>query len=354
MLQSGSGAGAVFLRTQFSYDGNGKVTAEIDALGTRTEHVLDAVGNEIETVFAAGAPEERVLRSVFNLNNDLIAEIDGQAHRTDYVIDKTGNRIKETDALGRITHLYYDALGQHVGTLDPERYFTAFTRDAMGNISESRLYLNRYAVPANDLTPPPPAAADPARLVTTLFDRAGNPVSQTGPDGGRQEFVYSSTRKLIRQTTFGNSVADDVARTSNNAPRVLSYEYDAADRMVKFTNVDGVIESYTYDSANNQTSETITNPNPLAGGRTDPVRTTRFEYDLDNRLTKQIFDPGAGGLQLTEQIGYDAFGNVVQRADANGNVSTIEYDAVNRQTRVVNPLGGAIRYGYDRLGNAPR
>ena len=350
-LQSGSGAGAVFLLTKFEYDGNGKVIAEIDALNTRTEHHLDAVGNEIETVFAAGAAEERVLRSVFNLNNYLVAEIDGEDHRTDYVVDATGNRIKETDALGRVSHLYYDALGQHVGTLDPERYYTAFTRDAMGNITQSRIYLNRYTVPADDLVPPAPAAADPARVVSTVFDRVGNPVKQTGADGGVQDFVYSSTRKLIRQTTSGNSVTEDVGRTSNSTPRVLSFEYDGADRMVKFINVDGVVETYAYDSANNKISETITNPNLLAGGRTDPVRTTSFEYDLDNRLTKQIFDPGTGGLQLTEQIGYDAFGNVVQRADANGNVSTIAYDLVNRQTEVTDPLGGAIRYEYDRLGN---
>ncbi len=350
-LQSGSGASAIFLLTEFSYDGNGKVVAEIDPLGTRTEHVFDAVGNEIETRFAAEATEQRVLRSVFNLNNDLVAEIDGEAKRTDYVVDNVGNRIKETDALGRVTHLYYDALGQHAGTLDPERYFTAFARDAMGNIVESRIYLNRYTVPADDRTPPAPAAADPARVVTSLFDRVGNPVGQTGADGGVQQFVYSSTRKLIRQTTLGNSVAADVARTSNSTPRVLSFEYDGADRMVKFINVDGVTEDYTYDTANNKTSETITNPNLLAGGRTDPVRTTSFEYDLDNRLTKQIFDPVAGGLQLTEQVGYDAYGNVVKRTDANNNVSTIEYDKVNRQTKVTNPLDGAIEYEYDRLGN---
>ena len=210
-------------------------------------------------------------------------------------------------------------------------------------------YLNRYTAPANDLTAPAPAAADPARVVTSVFDRVGNPVSQTGADGGKQDFVYSSTRKLIRQTTSGNNVAADVARTSNNAPRVLTFEYDSADRLVKFTNVDGVIETYSYDSANNKIAETITNPNLLAGGRTDPVRTTRFEYDLDNRMTKQIFDPA--GLQLTEQIGYDAFGNIVRRADANGNVSTIAYDLVNRETRVTDPLGGSIGYQYDRVGN---
>lgn len=348
-LQSGSGASAVFSVTQYEYDGNGKVVAEVDPLGSRTLHVLDAVGNETEIRFASGAAEQRSYRSEYDLNNQLVAEVDGEGNRRVFVLDAAGNRIKETDALGRVTHLYYDALGQHVGTLDPERYFTAFDRDAMGNIVESRIYMNRYSVPASDLTPPAPAAGDPLRSVTTTFDRAGNPISQIGAGGAREDYLYSSTRKLIRQTTFGNSVAADVARTSDNAPRVQTFEYDAADRMVKFTAVDGVIETYTYDSANNKTSETVTNPNLLAGGRTDPVRTTRFEYDLDNRLTRQIFDPA--GLNLIEQIGYDAAGNVVRRVDANGNVTTSAYDLANQQTSVTNALGGVISYAYNLAGD---
>ena len=324
-------------------------TAEVDPLGARTEHVLDAVGNEIETLFAVGAAEERSFQSVFNLNNVLVAEIDPEGHRSDYVVDKVGNRIKETDALGRVTHLYYDALGQHVGTLDPERYFTAFVHDAMGNITQSNVYLNRYTAPEDDLEAPAPATGDPLRRVTTVFDRAGNSISQVGTDGSRQEFVYSSTRKLIRQTNFGNDIADYVARTADSAARVLTFEYDNADRMVKFTNADGVVETYGYDSANNKISETITNPNPLAGSRTDPVRTTRFEYDLDNRLTRQVFDPS--GVNLIEQVGYDAASNVVRRVDANGNITTVAYDLGNRQTAITDALGGKISYGYDLVGN---
>jgi YD repeat-containing protein len=92
----------------------------------------------------------------------------------------------------------------------------------------------------------------------------------------------------LQSTDHGSSDPAALALTHNKAARVQTFGYDAAGRLTRFTNVDGVVETYAYDSANNRISETITNPNALAGGRIDPpVRTTTFEFDGVNRQTKQ-------------------------------------------------------------------
>ena len=83
--------------------------------------------------------------------------------------------------------------------------------------------------------------------------------------------------------------------------------------------LNGTVETYTYDAANNKITETLTNPNSYLGGRTDPVRTTKFEYDLDNRLITQTFDPDASGhtgIKLQQQLAYDKEGNVVTKLRA--------------------------------------
>src|SRR5690606_27059302 len=48
---------------------------------------------------------------------------------------------------------------------------------------------------------------------------------------------------------------------------------------------------------------------------------------------------------------YDALGNLTQITDAQGNVKTMEYDALSRRLRMVDPNRGETIYTYDDNGN---
>src|SRR5262249_46631939 len=78
-------------------------------------------------------------------------------------------------------------------------------------------------------------------------------------------------------------------------------------------------------------------------------RQTTFEYDLDNRLTKQTFDPS--GLNLQTTLAYDKEGNVVNKTDPNNHATASQYDLENRISKVTNPLSQFITYQYDNVGN---
>jgi len=93
--------------------------------------------------------------------------------------------------------------------------------------------------------------------------------------------------------------------------------------------------SEEYDSRGNIVSQT----DPLA-------RKTTMEYDALNRLTKTI-DPLSGAIQND----YDGRDNLIVVTDALGSQTKYEYDRANRNTKEIRPLGEATTYTYDANSN---
>ncbi len=87
---------------------------------------------------------------------------------------------------------------------------------------------------------------------------------------------------------------------------------------------------------------------------TDPLSTvTRFTYDGLGNPTRIVRDAGAGRLNQTVAMGYDALGDVGSLTDPNGNVSQSTYDAARRLIAVTAPpapLALVTAYGYDPDG----
>ena len=353
VLQSGTELAGVWSETTFTYDGNGRVlssTATQDAThSARTAFEYDAVGNQTAIVYAQGTADERRVEFEFDLNNHLTASIGAMGARIESVYDALGNVTRQTDALGHVTRFYYDSLHRIEGQLNTRGFLTRFTRDSAGNILTTTLSMSAVSGVADGDPIPVPAVNPqaPDRVITSVFDRSSRLTRQTSPDGSYRTYAYDATDKLLTQTQFG--APDRMSITQLQTPRVMTWSYDDSGRLASFVNVDGIAETYAYDAANNKIRETIHNPNPLAGGRVDPDRITVFEYDLDNRLVRQVFDPA--GLNIAESLAYDRVGNAVSKTDANGRVSTIAFDLANRVTSVDDGAGSVLRYGYDRVGN---
>ena len=95
---------------------------------------------------------------------------------------------------------------------------------------------------------------------------------------------------------------------------------------------------YTYDLNGNRTS------------MIDPTGLTTYEYDALNRLTKITNNRG-----FTTTFTYDALGRRTSMTHGNKVVTTYSYDAASQLTRLVHQLGVAninsFDYTYDRVGN---
>jgi RHS repeat-associated protein len=76
----------------------------------------------------------------------------------------------------------------------------------------------------------------------------------------------------------------------------------------------------------------------------DPLgNTTTYQYDALNRQT-QVIDAKSG---ITTTV-YDGVGNVVNVIDAVGNKTTMVYDGLYREIQQIDPLGHSSTYAYDR------
>jgi len=138
---------------------------------------------------------------------------------------------------------------------------------------------------------------------------------------------------------------------------LVQYGYDANGRLVSATDVRGYVDRYEYDGENRLTREIIKD-----GG------VFYFRYDEKGRCVKtsgldrydekslKFFDH-IGWTEVTDSRGFvtryqhNANGQIVTEVSPTGGKSETEYDDLSRIIRQVDPNGGAIVYEYDAMGN---
>ncbi|MBK7345074.1 MAG: hypothetical protein IPJ06_19445 [Saprospiraceae bacterium] len=186
----------------------------------------------------------------------------------------------------------------------------------------------------------------------------------------KHEFIYNRVGKsgetLIKEQvgdqiqvttyTFDNS-GRNTNRTGNCCGNDASYIFDSKDRIVQFTDANGLQHSYEYDSLGNQTK--IIDPMGCVIEMTYDLNfnqttfkdkngnTTNFTYDNKGNLSGV-----ARPLNMTESYTYDAFGNQISHTDARGNTTTYEYNTNGYLIQINHPVGGlSTQFSYDNRGN---
>lgn len=158
---------------------------------------------------------------------------------------------------------------------------------------------------------------------TTQYDSLGRALSITTPDGASIISSYAGNEL---------TVTDQAGNTKRNVT-------DAFGRLVRVTedpNGLGYQTNYTYDALDNLTTV-------VQGGQT-----RSYAYDSLSRLTS-ITNPENGTISYQ----YDANGNLLQRTDARGIVTTNVYDALNRvKSRSYSDGTPSESYAYDTVGVA--
>ena len=184
--------------------------------------------------------------------------------------------------------------GQNLGTFTPssstsyQSYHVTFSISAtgaytveflgQGSTSQTSL-IDGVWIAAGSLTTPP--------ATTYTYDRNGNQLSTTDPDGNTTWTSYDALNRPVRTVSAdGNGPNDPDYATTTTC--------DAVGNVTSVTDPDGNVTRYSYDRLNRQVSTT----NPL----------------METSTTK-----------------YDADGNVIQTTDFNGQVIQYVYDALNRQ-----------------------
>lgn len=337
--------------------------------GVTTRYEYDARGNRTRMVEAAGLTEQRVTDYSYDALNRLVEKrgeaIDygvpgssvnaGNAQPTEkYLYDRHGNLTRRTDANGRHTWYYYDALDRKNGEVDATGAYVTYGYDKNGGLIRSRAYAT--AVSTSQLTTDSrPAVTGDYRETTYVNDALGRRVSTSlagirtgGWDVASNSYVYG-TGTLTDSVAY-DAVGNVVRTTDATGASVLSY-YDKLGRKVAQVDQEGFLTDWTRDAEGNALTErryTLAVANATAGERPAGTahaddRVTDFSYDRNGRRLTETrkdvvawsVDPTSGAL--TNVTGdaritytYNGLGLVTSKREATGDTTLYAYDRAGR------------------------
>ena len=277
----GASAGDPGFTTWFFYDGLGRKTATVDALGP--DWTVTAIPDALPATVTTN-----VTRTAYDAFGRVASTTDALGQTTDYGSDNLGRTISETAAdpdgagpLARsVTRFTYDAVGNRTSVIDP-----------LGNTTT-------YAYDARDRR----TTVTDARGFSTVtgYDLVGNITRVTDASGNATLYAYDRGNLLIREvdplsniTSHAFDRAGNKVRKIDRLGRVTTFLYDAADRLV---------EERWQQSASAAVFHTIRRIYDAAGqllGVTEtdtvnPAATTawQFSYDALGNVIKSRMAPG--------------------------------------------------------------
>ncbi len=318
-------------KTSFKYDAYGNVTEKTNPDGTINLTEYDGLQREKAAYFKEGSssPKQIIAETsyefeehnftVYNSASDIrnITYNGLRTQKTSYITadkqvitetltDFRGNAVEEkTNSETKRTSAYF-ANGQ-----------LAKVTDALDN---STIYEYNYL---NKLTKTVSPVDDRDAEVINEYDKLGN--------------LVKTTQKL-----------------DNNKNSVTVNKYNAMGLLEKVILSDGTpdgeknITKYFYNNAGIQTKMYT----GMSSENDDTYLTTEYEYDSFMRLVRTTDSTGYNSGTVT----YDLNGNVLTSTDANGNITTNTYDALNRviKSETVNPDDSSKNvsktYIYDNMG----
>ncbi|CAM5351664.1 hypothetical protein SAVIM338S_01222 [Streptomyces avidinii] len=309
--------------TRYEYDSRGRRTAHTDPLGHTTRSTYDDAGRLLSYV----RPDGRGARAEYDgLGNPVrVVAVDGSVVRQTY--DARGNRTSVSRPDGTVTHFGYDERGHLTTVTDPLGAVTRIRNDRAGLPVAVTDRLGATTTYVRDAFGRTTAVTDPLGAVTrTEWTVEGKPLHRTTPDGGRRSWTYDGE---------GNCLT----RTDGPGDRPVHFEYRHFDLLTARTDADGARHEYAYDAELRLTG--VRNPQGLTWEYAyDPAGRLVTESDFDGRVLDYAYDPAGRLVTRTDALGRriayerDALGHTV-RKDADGTVTTYEYDVFDR-------LAGAV------------
>ncbi|AVS89608.1 hypothetical protein C8238_16345, partial [Paracidovorax avenae] len=345
----------------YEYDALGRLAAETDYQGTRTEHAYDAAGNHIRSTVAAGTDQARTRLARYDSQGRLVAELSAEGARQlaaaqtpaqveavwstyakTHAYDLAGRRTATVDANGFRTLFFYNASGQLTHTVNAMGEVAETRYDALGQAVAQIRYGKRInpgeligsqagGLVNGKLLSLLQAAADPAldQVTRTAYTAAGTVASATDAAGFSRNYVYNAFREETQRTEPTGTGATSTTSLTRYDRRglVVGQTRDASGL--------SAVTTYKYDAFGNQISATD------ALGRT---RTRTFD-----KLGREVTSTDALWATLTTK--YDAFNRVVSQLNAEGNTTTYAYDAKNRTVTISTDEGLLVKQTYNRHGD---
>lgn len=330
-----------------TYDANYSFPlTRIDEAGIKTTYGYDVKGNLLKMIEAQGLAEQRVTSFTYDAyGQGLTKKVEARAASgnllatpeaiTTYTFDTFGNSVSVTNPEGNNTeYLDFDARGFATKMKDPRGNVSTMSYNPLGWQLSDTNALGHTSTYGYDKVGNRITMTDPKLNVTRYRYSSRNELAEiTDALGGLTSFEYDGESRKIKETDAGTP-----------AGRVVTiYAYDADGRLANAKDGNGNITTYIYGNSGDGLDG-------LLKAMQYPTYTEEYKYDFRDRLTQttQTLD---ANTKYTTSKEYDSRGNAVSQTDPLARKSTMEYDALNRLTKTVDPLAGATQNGYDGRDN---
>ncbi|ELP7870276.1 RHS repeat protein [Escherichia coli] len=328
--------------TRSEYDEAGRLKAQTDAAGRRTEYRLHMASGKLTSVIL---PDGRTVRYGYNSQRQVTSVTYPDGLRSSREYDEKGRLTAETSRSGETTRYSYD---------DPASELPTGIQDATG--STKQMAWSRYGQLL--------AFTDCSGYTTRYeYDRYGQQIAVHREEGISTYSSYNPRGQLVsqkdaqgREIRYEYSAAGDLTATISPDGKRSTIAYDKRGRPVSVTE-GGLTRSMGYDAAGRIT--VLTNENGSQSTfRYDPVdrlteqrgfdgRTQRYHYDLTGKLT-QSEDEG-----LITLWHYDVSDRITHRTVNGDPAEQWQYDEHGWLTTLSHTSEGhrvSVHYGYDDKG----
>ncbi len=341
----------VYPRYSASFDSNGLEKYVNDQKYNQKTTEWDANRRLPLTVTeAVGETETRTTNTTWHPQWRLPLKITEPGRTTEYTYDERGNRLSQTVTDGttaRTTRWTYTPQSLVATETAPNGATTSYQYDSLGNLIQATNALGhtqRYT-----------------------HDGAGRVLTHTDPNGTLTTYTYDLRGRMLSASVGG--IASHYTYTPSGQltsahfahGHRISYQYDAAQRLVGWSDNRGASASYQLDPMGNRTSEEIRNAqgqqvwqlarsiNSLnrVESTTQAGQTTRYGYDHNGDLTSTT-----NGAGETTYYGLDALRRLKTLYNAENATASLSYNAQDAITQARDYKGVSTTYGRDALGNA--
>ncbi|HEV3380095.1 MAG TPA: LamG-like jellyroll fold domain-containing protein [Trebonia sp.] len=340
--------------TSYTYDDDGEQLSATGPTGAEVEQTYDYLGRELTSTqierYTASGTAPYTTNFGYGSNGWLRTSVtpDGSTTTRDY--DAAGELTSVTDAAGDTTNYDYDFLGRQTAVVNPDGTSTVTGYDAAGNVTST----SNLSTSGSTLT-----------TTSATYDGDGDKLSSTDADGNSSTFTYDPTGMVTSETQ----------PVSDTSAIVTSFGYDADGNETRYTDGDGNNWYYTYNSwnlpefriepATSQYSSPADSKSAIsydADGNpvteTEPGGVTLDDsYNNVGELTSES-GSGAGAPTATRTFGYDAAGDMTSAATSNAATSSAPSNATSEsftyndrgQVLTANGTAGSTSYTYNGDG----
>ncbi|GEM80776.1 hypothetical protein VSU01S_30210 [Vibrio superstes NBRC 103154] len=374
-VKQSDAAGGVF---DNEYNAFGQVVRVTDSEGGIEEFAYDLLGRKVLHINKSGLIAQ--WRFEQQLNQLVVTQVESDSSRAVMELGNSRISIKTYDLLGRLLK-YEDATGQEwlfqynqqglaASITAPDDVLIEREYNLAGNMiseivtsSEGESRESYYTYDGNGRVITEQLPYYRLGVVNTYrYNELGQVTVFTLPDGSSHRFYYDLAGRRVS--------------ASNPLGYLESWQYDANDNIVGYTDQDGFIWAYDYNADNQLTY--VVEPENSNGAA------TQYQYDVMGRLLATInplghrksnildslgrvvgltdaegntthfqLDPAGRPVVIRNRLGeetsqsFDAFDQLVARTDSLGNTTQFKYDELGRLSIEIDALGGSQSWTYN-------